>query len=120
LLIIAGTHDGSIQVWDQASKIRRFHLIGVHTDSIFSFEIQDNILISTGGPFVALWDLSTGELLQTYTCEDTRLFDTVLINDKILATGGIGGLIWLFDCKTRYSYLWLRFEDSVLTSRPVN
>jgi hypothetical protein len=88
LLIIVGTQDGSIQVWDQASKLCHFHLTGVHPDAMFAFAIKVNILVSTGGPFVALWDLSTGGLLEKYTCEDTLLFVTVLTSDEMLAAGG--------------------------------
>jgi WD40 repeat protein len=102
LLVIAGNDDGSIQVWNQATKTLLFHLSGVHLNAIFALEIKNNILISTGGPFVALWDLSTGKLVEKYTCGDTPLFVTLIISDELLAVGGLGGLISIFDRKTRY------------------
>jgi WD40 repeat protein len=77
------------------------------------------MLISTGGSVVALWNISTGELLQTYTCNDVRLFATVLVSDEMLATGGSGGLIWLFDRKTGFFFLLFCLED-ILTNRQVN
>lgn len=101
LLVIAGSRNGSIHVWDQASRTRRFHLTGIHTHSIFSFNIEHNALISTGDALVVFWDLSTGAVLETYTCQDVHLYATVVISDKILATGGSGGQIWLFDRESR-------------------
>ncbi len=105
LLMISASLDGSIQVWDQASRTRRFFLTGVYDRSVFVMEVKGNVLITSSEPSVALWDLSTGALLQTYTCEDTRLYATVLVGNEMLATGGSGGNVWLFDRKTGYSPL---------------
>jgi len=85
---------------DQASKTRRFHLTGVHTEGICSFDVKENKLVATGGTCAAVWDLSNGELSEKYTCKEGKLFFTVVINDEMIASGGLGGIIWLFNRKT--------------------
>ena len=112
LLIIAAAKDGSIQIWEQGVETRRFHLAGAHTFSILSLEVKDSILLSTGGAVVTLWDLSTGELLDNYVCEDVgeHLLFSLLVSEELLATGGVGGHIRLFDRTAGYYYPCCRFD----------
>lgn len=104
LRIISSSLNGSIHVWDHASKSILFHLDTPHR-LVFAFDAAQDIARTIGGPFVVHWDLSTGKQLQVFTREGISMCASTSIGNDLVAAGGSGGVIWVFSWKTRYVYL---------------
>ena len=64
--------------------------------------MKDDLLVATGGPRVAIWNLSTGELQSVFEVKGVRLYASVLAGEELVAAGGNGGNVWIFDRRTRY------------------
>lgn len=106
LRIISSSSGGSIRVWDHASKSILFHLDTPHR-SVFSLDATRNIARTIGGPFVVHWDLSTGKQLQVFIREGISMCASISIGNDLVAAGGRGGVIWVFNWKTRSVYLFI-------------
>ncbi|KAF2489935.1 WD40 repeat-like protein [Lophium mytilinum] len=115
--IISGASDGSVIVWDVPSGRRRHtlkeghsntHTVAAaetdegHPSAVTSLKSQANLLVSaTRGGTAQIWDLNSGQCIQTLTGH-VDYFSKVELNANrsLLATGQAKGEIRIWDLKS--------------------
>ena len=108
---MSGSTDRTIKIWDlntgESSATYRHHQAGIRSLAIGA----DNRTIASldFNGLLLIWDLDTGEIAATLTGSGCVMFSP---NSKILATGGKGGTIqiWQQVCA----------EDSIATHTPLS
>jgi WD40 repeat protein len=102
LTLATGGDDGSIKLWDVASRKGR-RTIGANRGSVYSvcFAPDGKRLVSTGATEARLWEPGTGKALRTWTHDGFLVRSAVFTPDgKGIVTGGWDGSARLWDAQT--------------------
>lgn len=100
LLVLSASVDNTLQVYEHSTKkhlstLNTTTTTTMHSPWIYTVEQskqEDIILITTGGPAVILWDLSTLQPIRMYKGnEGTRFYASVLTGDDTFAAGALLG-----------------------------
>lgn len=97
-IIISGSKDASIIVWDAVSNQRRSTLIG-HRERIQMLKIFDNTLVSASDDgMVRVWDLTTDSCVHVFEGHDGGVLAVEMNESRtLLAAGTIQGDVKIWD-----------------------
>ena len=119
-LLVAGTEDKTIKIWDLATRRLRHSLKG-HTKDIYSVDCcADGKLIASGSgdKTAKLWDVQTGACVRTFGNEDGPKDGVTSVavspDGKYLAAGSLNKIVRVWDCETgQLAETFDGHEDSV-------
>eukprot|EP01134_Creolimax_fragrantissima_P001216 CFRG1216T1 len=101
-LLVTGSWDKSILVWDTSNFTVLYNLIG-HSDYIKSLCIMGNVLFSGGADKTLIqWDLSTGKRVRTFQRLHRRSIEAICVGPDadIVYTASSDGTIRMWDVRT--------------------
>ncbi|MER5399861.1 WD40 repeat domain-containing protein [Streptomyces sp. NPDC002599] len=103
--LAAGNHDGTVWLWDSATRQLDGEPIAAHTDKVFMLVFsRDGTLLATSGgdKTVRLWDPVTHRPVGDPITDDGNVFGLAFSPDvTLLATTSRSGETWLWDPTTR-------------------
>ncbi|MBA3395351.1 MAG: protein kinase [Deltaproteobacteria bacterium] len=98
-LIVTGTQDGVVGIWDVATR-RKLHSFPAHTTKILALHLDDDAhrLITASPEGVKLWDVQSGALVRML--EGSGDLRAVAADAQVIVTAGLSGLAQIWDART--------------------
>ncbi|KIJ57915.1 hypothetical protein HYDPIDRAFT_63737, partial [Hydnomerulius pinastri MD-312] len=104
-LIATGRDDNSVRIYDSQSGRMLFDLKG-HTNTVWALSFSHNGTQLVSGSWdhtIRIWNTSNGETIgepwEAHSNEVTSVAYSP--DDKVIATAGLGGVVWIWDVATR-------------------
>merc|ERR1719242_534134 len=86
--LVSSGEDGLIHVWETENYSKERTLKG-HTSAILSLDVHKQFIISASSDCtVRLWNLSTGECIDTFSGHDGDVNTVVFVDDGMFAVSG--------------------------------
>lgn len=107
-MVISGSLDTTIRVWDIAEGICLHTLVG-HTSLTSGMQLLDNILVTANADSTIkvifcvfsykkqVWDISTGHCLYTLDGHDSAVTSLQFLHGKLIASSSDDGTVKLWD-----------------------
>ncbi len=89
-VIVSGSHDNTIKIWDTADG-SLLHTLKGHTNSIWSIAISpDGLRIVSGSndKTIRIWNADNGSLLQTLTGHNSTIYSVAISPDSLRIVSG--------------------------------
>ncbi|ORY84755.1 WD40-repeat-containing domain protein [Protomyces lactucae-debilis] len=98
-LVVSGSRDATIRVWDYDTGLCKHVLIG-HTDSVRCLKVSGDMVASGSYDLTCkLWSLADGSLLRTFSGHAMQIY-SIGFNGSIIATGSLDATIRVWSVKT--------------------
>lgn len=98
-LVVSGSRDATIRVWDYDTGVCKHVLIG-HTDSVRCLKVSGDMVASGSYDLTCkLWSLADGTLLRTFAGHAMQIY-SIGFNGNVIATGSLDATIRVWSVKS--------------------